>query len=240
MAAVLMLVAVAAHRYLAMETVAFLWVLGLVAVLALVALGAAFAGFAAVWSDGASGAGRLVRASLLALLTLAPFAVGAWRAYEYPPLVDVATDLTDPPGFRAAAILRDPRANRIVPIDAAAAATIAGSYPEIDGRRYQAAPDRVLEAIRSILARRGWPVVEQRGALPEQGEMTIEALASSYLLRLPADVAIRITDEGETTFVDMRSASHYGAHDLGDNGLRIRRFLADLDALIADLAEPTI
>lgn len=235
-ALVLFLTAALAHRYLALETVAFLWVLGLAGLLALVGLGLAVAGFVALWEQGGSGAGRLFSAIVLAALTLAPFAVGLWRMIDYPRLADVATDLADPPRFRAAAILRDPRANAIGPINAIQARLIEDHYPQADGRRYPLGPDRVLEIVQQLMARRGWAVIERRGRWPQDREVTVEALAGSYLLRLPADVAVRVTDEGETTFVDMRSASHFGAHDLGDNGLRIIRFLADLDAMVAAAA----
>jgi uncharacterized protein (DUF1499 family) len=49
-------------------------------------------------------------------------------------------------------------------------------------------------------------------------------------------VAIRLTDEGETTYVDMRSASRYGRGDFGDNARRIAGFLDALDAEMADQA----
>lgn len=62
------------------------------------------------------------------------------------------------------------------------------------------------------------------------GEASIEVRAFSRWLRFPADVVVRLTDEGESTFVDMRSASHFAQHDLGDNADQIRRFLSDLDA----------
>lgn len=61
-------------------------------------------------------------------------------------------------------------------------------------------------------------------------EASIEVRAFSQWLRFPSDLVIRLTDEGEATFVDLRSASHFARHDLGDNADRIRRFLADLDA----------
>ncbi|RST82838.1 DUF1499 domain-containing protein [Aquibium carbonis] len=61
-------------------------------------------------------------------------------------------------------------------------------------------------------------------------EVSIEVRAFSRWLRFPADLVVRLTDEGETTFVDLRSASHFAQHDLGDNADRIRRFLVDLDA----------
>lgn len=235
---VLFLTAALAHRYLGLETVAFLWLLGLVGLMALVGLGLAMAGLLTIWERGGRGARRLASAIVIAALTLAPFAVGLWRMIEYPRLADVATDLVDPPRFRAAAILRDPRANAIRPINGIEAGLIEDHYPKVDGRRYPLAPDRVLEAVQELMARRGWAVVERRGRWQEDREVTVEALAASYLLRFPADVAVRVTDEGETTFVDMRSASHFGAHDLGDNGLRIIRFLADLDATVAAMAVP--
>jgi uncharacterized protein (DUF1499 family) len=49
-------------------------------------------------------------------------------------------------------------------------------------------------------------------------------------------VAIRVFDDSSATFVDMRSASRYGRHDLGDNATRINRFLSDLDDRVAALA----
>jgi hypothetical protein len=61
-------------------------------------------------------------------------------------------------------------------------------------------------------------------------------LAKTMILGLPVDVSIRITDEGDTTYVDMRSASRYGRHDLGDNAARINGFLVALDAAVAGAA----
>jgi len=68
------------------------------------------------------------------------------------------------------------------------------------------------------------------------GDSFIEALATTTFLAFPVDVSIRITDEGDTTYVDMRSASRYGKHDLGDNAARIAGFLTALDAAVAGAA----
>ena len=70
------------------------------------------------------------------------------------------------------------------------------------------------------------------------GDGMIEALARTAILAFPVDVSIRITDEGETSYVDMRSASRYGRHDLGDNAARIAGFLTALDAAVAGAAGP--
>ena len=81
----------------------------------------------------------------------------------------------------------------------------------------------VNEAIKSA----GWTAqpAYETGA----GEVTIEATARTPLWGFPYDVAVRITDEGGTVFIDMRSASRYGRHDLGDNAARIISFYQLLD-----------
>ena len=68
------------------------------------------------------------------------------------------------------------------------------------------------------------------------GSITLEGVAYSFILGFPADVAIRIDDDQTATFVDMRSASRYARHDLGDNAARIQRFLRELDERMALLA----
>jgi uncharacterized protein (DUF1499 family) len=81
-----------------------------------------------------------------------------------------------------------------------------------------------------VFARQGWQV---EGSLPSSdtnaSDAVVNAVAKSFVLELPADVAIRVTSEGETSYVDMRSASRYGRHDLGDNAARIVKFLSELD-----------
>ena len=74
------------------------------------------------------------------------------------------------------------------------------------------------------------------GAFPDangQSEVTIDALAKSFVLGLPVDVAIRVSGNGDAVIVDMRSASRYGRYDLGDNAARIVDFLAELDQEVA-------
>jgi uncharacterized protein (DUF1499 family) len=60
----------------------------------------------------------------------------------------------------------------------------------------------------------------------------IEAVARTPILGFQDDFVIRLLRSPEGTRVDLRSASRRGAHDLGQNARRIRRFLADLDAVL--------
>ena len=52
------------------------------------------------------------------------------------------------------------------------------------------------------------------------------------------EVIVRLTDEGESTFVDMRSTSLFGANDLGTNARRIVEFMKDLDLQVQSTSAP--
>ena len=56
------------------------------------------------------------------------------------------------------------------------------------------------------------------------------------MLGIPLDILVRLSEEEETTFVDMRSATRDGDHDLGLNASVIRTFLHDLDVRLLGIA----
>ena len=70
----------------------------------------------------------------------------------------------------------------------------------------------------------------------EADERYVEAVAISDILGFPSDVVIRLVEVDDVTIVDMRSASRYGAHDLGANAARIEAFLEDLDEALGNLS----
>jgi Protein of unknown function (DUF1499) len=226
--AVLLITAWVGHHYGLVETGGFLWVLALVAILAAFAL--LFAGFALarLWSHGAIGGRNLSVGALLAVLVLAPYGYAGYRIASYPPLRDISTDLDNPP--RLDVSTRTPAMNALSAPTPGEARLQADVYPLVTGHRYDLPFDETVDAVENVLDGRGWTIVGDLPA-PQEGqiEVTINALATSLGLDLPSDVAIRITADGETTLVDMRSASRYGRHDLGDNAQRITSFLTELD-----------
>ena len=143
-------------------------------------------------------------------------------------LTDVSTDTDDPPATDAGGTgERAPDMNPILPITPANA---------------QAAGRRLSDRHRPALRRCRFDVTRRRrrgrGEAPRAGrcfpmqqcrmarsEATIEALAHTLIFAFPVDVAIRVTDEGGTSYVDMRSNSRYGLYDFGDNAARITAFL---------------
>ncbi len=231
--AVLFVTAAVGHRLAMLPTPGFIVVLGVVAGIALAALVLAAFGFARLWNHGDVAGRNIAAAVFVALVVLAPFGLGLYRGLTLPRLTDVSTDLEDPPELRRAAQSQD--MNPITPFTEEEKRLQLETYPLVTGRRYAMTFDRVLDAVVGSVQARGWQLVPP---LPDPSvvETTVHAAARTWLFGFPADVAIRLTDEETTTYVDMRSASRYGDHGLGDNPARIVAFLSDLDARISALA----
>lgn len=227
---VLLVTAGLGHRYGLVETPAFLWTLGLVILLAIIGLALAAGGFTRLWLYGDKAGIASFSAVLLSILALAPFGASAWLYLHFPALTDITTAPERPPHFISAPQFRDGQMNQIVPISSEAAALQIHAYPDLTGRRFDASPDRVLAAMAPVIASFGWKV---RGHLPSSThtpELSIEMEAPSYLLRLPADVVVRLVNGEESVFIDMRMAVRYGPHDLGAIARRIHAFMTALEA----------
>lgn len=234
-AAVLLLTAAAGHRLAMLETPGFFVVLGLSAGIAAAALVLAAIGFSRLWNHGDVAGKNIAAAVLLAMVVFSPLGMGLYRGLTLPQLTHVSTDVDDPPELVRPAGSRVSDMNAITPFTAEEKRLQLENYPLVTGRRYAMGFDRVLDAAVGLVQARGWQLVPP---LPdgEAVETTIHAAARTWLLGFPADVSIRLTDEETSTYVDMRSASRYGDHDLGDNADRVAGFLSDLDTEIATLA----
>lgn len=236
-AMVLLVTAVLGHRRGLVETPAFFWVMGIVALLAALALLLSGFAFSRLWKFGDEGGHDLTFGALVALLVLSPFAYTAYQVATLPMLRDISTDLENPPDINVAALMRTPGMNGLEPTSPGERSLQAEAYPLVAGRRYDLSLDRVLESVTAVLSRRDWEVIVPPRA-PEQasGEVDIEAVARTMILALPSDVGIRVVDDGNSVFVDMRSASRYGRHDLSVNAELIVGFLTELDQEIATQA----
>jgi hypothetical protein len=227
--AVLLIYSVIAYRLRYVPATGFFWLLGLVGIIGLVGLGLAFLGFNDVWQRGDKGIARALGGLAVAGLVLFPFALSGYRAVVYPRLYDISTDVDDPPTFITAEASRTPPMNPIRPVSADAARLQAGAYPDVTGRRYNGSPDRIMPSVMAVMQAKGWTVTGTRGTPGQDDEVFVEALAHTFYLDLPVDVVVRLSDEGGTTYVDMRSSSRYILHDFGDNARRITAFMFALD-----------
>lgn len=227
--AVLLITAALAHRFGLLETVPFLWLLGLVGLLAFCGFCLAAIGFVQIWEHGTAGLKAVALGGLFSVVVLVPYAVSAYRIVAFPRLVDISTDVSRPPRFERAITLRVPPMNSLRPVSEEDALLQVDAYPELAGRRYQNARDVVVGKVEELVAGRHWKRLSPLRVDDRGSSVTLEAVGYSYLLGFPSDIAIRIEDRWNATYVDMRSASRYGRHDMGENAQRIKRFLDDLD-----------
>ena len=227
-----LVVAMGAHWLQVLETPAFFWAMAVVAGLAVLALVLAAAGMPKVWYRSFHGGADLIVAVLFAVLVLAPLCAAAWWALSHPPLTDISTDLEDPPSFAAALHSRRAGMNPVMTPNEEWRSEQLAAYPNVSGRRYAAPIESVREAVERTFDARGWgilgPYIVGTGI-----EFSVEATVYSPVLALPSDVVVRLVEDGDATFVDMRSASRYGQTDFGENAARIEAFLKDLDVAVA-------
>ena len=189
-----------------------------------------------IWQKGGRGAGSAVAGAIYALPGVLLAGMAIFAIIAYPRIADVTTDADDPPQFR---VLHPDSAS------ADGAGQGGGRPVEIVGiaaRLYPVGIDEVGAAIANIVAGRGWSVALNSAPAGEDGAIRIEASAKTLLFAFRDDVAIRLIDTADGTRVDMRSASRWGRHDLGQNGRRIRAFMGDLDSalqgLFTEIEEP--
>lgn len=73
-------------------------------------------------------------------------------------------------------------------------------------------------------------------ALATGGDVLLQGETRTLVLGLPFDVTVRLSEDAETTSVDVRVASRYGPHDLGLSAEIAEDFLDRLDAELLGIA----
>ena len=227
------------HRSGMMDATATYGVMALGFSLAALAVIAAIVVFEAIWRDGRKGLGPALRGFFLGLAILSVPAVGAWKIVHYPRLVDISTDVEDPPFFFAAYKDRSRADIRMGRPSGEDVALQLEAYPDIVPRYYPLDTVVVFGAVEVIVARRGWSVLDLRPPSDAGGSGRVEAVAQTLLFGFKQDVVVRVAPGGEGTLVDMRSVARNGAHDLGADAERIRKFFRELDTALQGLGATT-
>jgi hypothetical protein len=239
---VLLLTAGLSRRCGLLEPPDFFLVAQLAAGLALLALVCAAFAFARFWNNDDLGGRDLSVGAILALAALMPFAVVFYRAIVFPMPTDISTDTGNPPVLEDAAAGREdgtrpdtpaaspgPLSQANIPQTSQTSGPLPNPPPA--GRRYDLPFEQVLDVAKTMVVRQGWIVLRVSDA-PE-GEVTIEAQTATPVLAFPVDIAVRVADEADEAYVDMRAVSPSGAYDLGDSAAMIAGFLSELDTEIA-------
>lgn len=137
------------------------------------------------------------------------------------PTNDISTDTQNPPLFAAVIPLREGASNVVeyVPTQAAAQAA---QFPDIKPISSSLSREAAFQRALEVADDTGWEIVAQD---PSSG--IIEAVASTPFFNFKDDVVIRVTTNGSSSVVDIRSHSRVGRGDRGKNAQRVRAFIAD-------------
>ena len=213
-----------------------------------------------MWFRGAAGGGRALAAAVLALAVLAPFALGAYVYARTPVGRTAATD-----GMIALDAVTASEGGDDAPEDDGASVLVEGRRFALPAAQVYANARLVLGDLgwqvleveagdpdepEGDLGTSGTvqvPLPTARDSLdpnaaadpldqPESDEYLVFAVARDRILALPSDVTIRIVEDDEATFVDLRSTSRFGDFDLGQNRRFIESFLTGLDAAMTGAA----
>jgi len=225
---VFLVAGVISHRFGWIETFDLFMFALLSAVLALIALTLAIKGFAALWQYGHKGGVAAFKGGSLAVITLVPLTFSAVAWAVFPPLNEVSTDLETPPAFLSGVRPADalPVSDNLV----AQAEKQLAAWPQLGSRRYDGSPDNILKAVLLVIKAENWTVAGQKGETGEDTELLVQAVARTLIMGFVSDVVIRLADEGDTTFVDIRAASRYLRRDFGTDARLAMKFMDALDA----------
>ncbi|AQX18702.1 MULTISPECIES: DUF1499 domain-containing protein [Bartonella] len=186
-----------------------------------------------LWTYGTRGGMKALKGIIFSLITATPLILSTGWWFALPAIYDVSTDTQKPPVF-----FRTLRPSNSFPFknDLSKQAKVQMSqWPEMSGRRYDGSPDHIRKSVFNVLAARGWPVLAQQNIKNEDNEFYIATIAKTICLNFVSDIVIRLTDEGNTTFVDMRATSRHLPRDFGTNAAFIIAFMDALDTEIASI-----
>jgi uncharacterized protein (DUF1499 family) len=234
-AALMVLTAAFLHRLFGMPTLVAFTLFKAALLAALVALGLGIMASIGIWRYGKGGMARVVLGALISLALLSLPLVMLGMARDYPPINDVTTDTVNPPEFSELAKLRGPGANPATyPGDRFARAQ-AEHYPDLAPMHIDRSVTEAFEVVTDALRRQKLQLVREQSPGESGGSQGfIEAVDRTLVLGLYDDVSVRVSGDGTGARVDLRSASRYGARDLGQNADRLRAIMKEVVARLEE------
>jgi uncharacterized protein (DUF1499 family) len=164
-----------------------------------------------------------VAALCIALAAVAPPLIMLSQAKQVPPIHDITTDFTDPPGFVALLDVRTRSPNGAAYGGPEVAAQQQKAYPDIKTLLVKRPAGEALQAAIDAARSLGWEVVASDAAAGR-----IEATDTTGWFGFKDDIVVRVRPEPAGSRIDVRSVSRVGKSDIGANAKRVRQFLAKL------------
>ena len=159
----------------------------------------------------------------IALAAIAPPLIAFSRAKAVPPIHDISTDMTDPPGFVTLLDVRNKSPNGSAYGGTAIAEQQRKAYADIKPLDVAAPPREALQKAIDAARAMKWEVIGSDAATGR-----IEATDTTAWFGFKDDVVIRVRPNGTGSRIDVRSVSRVGRSDIGANAQRIREYLEKL------------
>jgi uncharacterized protein (DUF1499 family) len=186
-------------------------------------------GLVRIWFGGQIGAAQAFTGIAIALVGLAVPLFFLSQYFLLPQLNDIQTT-RQAMEFKQLAAMRPADANRIVEPDLAAAEEREKAYPDIRPMELERSGTETFDIVHEAVKRLGWTIVLNEPPAEEPGR--IEATNRTMIMGYTDDALIRVTGDDTHAFIDVRSASRYGMHDLGANAEHIRELFAEVKAAL--------
>jgi uncharacterized protein (DUF1499 family) len=226
----LLVLTVLLHRFGTLATPAALNLLAVSLGGLVLAIIVAVVGLVRIWFGGQNGAAAAFAAIAIALVGLALPLYYLSQFFMLPRLNDIETTPRQPMQFSQLAALRPADANRIVEPDLAAAELQEKAYPDLRPMELERSVTETFDIVHEAVKRLGWTIVLNEPPADQPGR--IEATDRTMLMGYTDDVLVRVNGDDAHAFIDVRSTSRYGTHDLGANAERIRALFAEVKAAL--------
>ena len=196
----------------------------------LLAIIVAVVGLVRIWFGGQIGAAQAFTGIAIALVGLAVPLFFLSQYFLLPQLNDIQTT-RQAMEFKQLAAMRPADANRIVEPDLAAAEEREKAYPDVRPMELERSVTETFDIVHEAVKRLGWTIVLSE---PPDGDQPgrIEATNRTMIMGYTDDALIRVTGDDAHAFIDVRSVSRYGKHDLGANAGHIRELFAEVKSAL--------
>lgn len=226
----LLILTVLLHRFGSLATPAALNLLTVSIGGLVLAIIIALVGIVRIWFGGQIGAGQAFAGIAIALIGLALPLYYLSQFFLLPRLNDVETTPRQPMQFSQLAAQRPADANRIVEPDLTAAELQEKAYADLRPMELERSATETFDIVHEAVKRIGWTIVLNEPPGEQPGR--IEATDRTMIMGFTDDALIRVTGDDTRAFIDVRSVSRYGMHDLGANADRIRALFAEVKAAL--------
>jgi uncharacterized protein (DUF1499 family) len=226
----LLILTVLLHRFGSLATPAALNLLTVSIGGMVLAIIVAVVGLVRIWFGGQIGAGQAFAAIAIALIGLALPLYYLSQFFMLPQLTDVETTPRQPMRFSQLAAQRPADANRIEQPDLTAAEIQEKAYPDLRPMELERSATETFDIVHEAVKRVGWTIVLNEPPGEQPGR--IEATDRTMIMGYTDDALVRVTGDDTHAFIDVRSVSRYGMHDLGANAERVRTLFAEVKAAL--------